>query len=160
MGFGIGAFPAGSTPAGYDPVIPAGAPRRVVPPPALKFDGATRDFPLDENGFYQASHPVDQQAALALCVSRGAIASVSSIGNKLRTISRVSPAVAETLAKTYIREGLASLTSAKSIEVIQPIQIDLSVPGRLMFAVSYLNLELAYLTENKPRTLTAELAYA
>ena len=35
------------------------------------FDGASRDFLLDENGFYQQSHPVDQEVDLVLCVSRG-----------------------------------------------------------------------------------------
>lgn len=156
---GLAAYLAGLGFVGYDPVVPPGAPRRVEPPPALLFDGQTRDFPLDENGFYKASHPVDQEVALALCVSRGAIASVSSVGNRLRTISRVSRNVADTLARTYIREGLADLVAAKSIE-IEDVQIDQSVPGRLLFSVTYLNLELAYTTGNLARTLKAELAYA
>jgi len=155
----LAAHLAGMGFVGYDPLIPPGAPRQVSPPPALRFDGATRDFPLDANGFYQASHPVDQEVALALCISRGAIASSGSIGNKLRTISRVSQSVAVTLARTYIREGLAAILARKSIE-LQDVTIDTSVPGRLMFAVTYLNLELAYTTGNKARTVNAELAYA
>ena len=159
MGYGVGWFPAGIGPAGYDPVIPPDAPRDVRPPAALQFDGQTRDFPLNATGFYKESHPVDQRVALALSISRGAIAAAPDVGNKLRTIRRVSPAVAETLAKQYIREALADLTAAKSIRVDQ-IKIDLSVPGRLMFAVTYLNLELAYLTGNEARTFTAQLAYS
>lgn len=155
----LGDYLAGLGLAGYDPQIPPGAPRNVQPPAALRFDGASRDFPLDANGFYQESHSVDQEVDLVLCVSRGAIASASSVGNKLRTISRVSKSVAEALARTYIREGLAPLVAAKSIQV-QDIAIDQSVPGRLLFAVTYLNLELAYVTGNKARTVNAELAYA
>lgn len=159
MALGIGWYAAGYGPAGYDPVIPPSAPRNVYPPAALRFDGQTRDFPLNANGFYENSHPVDQEVSLALCVSRGAIASASNVGNKLRTISRVSPTVAETLARTYINEGLAPLVAAKSIQV-DNITIDTSVPGRLLFAVTYLNLQLAYTTGNKARTVDAELAYA
>ena len=154
----LGAYLAGLGRLGYDPQIPPSAPRNVRPPAALRFDGQTRDFPLNADGFYEESHPVDQEVALILCVSRGAIASVSSVGNKLRTISRVSRSVAETLARSYIREGLAPLVARKAIEV-QDISIDQSVPGRLLFAVTYLNLELAY-AAGKPRTLNAELAYA
>lgn len=155
----FGAYLAGMGLAGYAPIIPPSAPRIVNPPAALRFDGGSRDFPLDANGFYQESHPVDQEVALVLSISRGAIASDSSVGNKLRTISRVSPRVAETLARSYIREGLAPLVARKSIE-IQDVSIDQSVPGRLLFAVTYLNLETARNTGNKPAIISAELAYA
>jgi hypothetical protein len=161
MTLGIGWYPAGLGPAGYDPVIPPDAPRGVHPPAALMFDGQTRDFPLDENGFYREVHPVDQKVELALSVSRGAIASVPGIGNKLRTIQRVRKEVAETLARSYIREALADLLASKAIQINNiDIDIDTSVAGRLLFAVTYLNLELAYLSQNKARTITAELAYA
>jgi hypothetical protein len=160
MTLGVGWYPAGLGPAGYDPVVPPNAPRDVRPPAALMFDGQTRDFPLDDNGFYREVHPVDQRVALALSISRGAIASVPGIGNKLRTIQRVRPNVAETLARNYINEALAELLRAKSIH-IEKITIDTGVAGRLLFAVTYLNLELAYLTQNKAfTTVSAELAYA
>lgn len=161
MPSGFGWLPAGVGPAGYNPVVPPNAPRDVRPPAALLFDGGTRDFPLDENGFYRAIHPVDQKVALALCVSRGAIAAVPGIGNKLRTIQRVRPDVAVTLVKNYVREALADLIAAKSIQIESDgIAVDASVPGRLLFAVTYLNLEIAYLTDNKAFTFKAELAYA
>ena len=71
---------------------------------------------------------------------RGAIASASSVGNKLRTISRVSKSVAEALARTYIREGLAprrlSRSRCKTSRSIKASRDD-------SFAVTYLNLELA-----------------
>lgn len=160
MTLGIGWFPAGFGPAGYDPVVPPNAPRDVRPPAALLFDGETRDFPLDANGFYREVHPVDQRVALALCISRGAIASVPGIGNKLRTIQRVRRDVAETLARNYINEALAEMLSSKSIR-IEKITIDTAVAGRLLFAVTYLNLELAYLTQNKAfSTVSGELSFA
>jgi hypothetical protein len=159
MPSGFGWLPAGVGPAGYNPVVPPNAPRDVRPPAALLFDGGTRDFPLDENGFYRAIHPVDQKVALALCVSRGAIAAVPGIGNKLRTIQRVRRDVAITLVNNYVREALADLIAAKSIQV-DKIEVDPDVPGRLLFAVTYLNLELAFLTQNKAFTFKAELAYA
>lgn len=159
MTLGIGWYAAGLGPAGYDPVVPPNAPRDVRPPAALLFDGETRDFPLDANGFYSEVHPVDQKVELALCISREAIAAAPEIGNKLRTIQRVKSTVAETLARNYIREVLADLLASKAIR-IENIELDVSVPGRLLFAVTYTNLELAYLTQNEPRTVTAALAYS
>ena len=105
MTYGIGWFPAGIGAAGHDPVIPPGAPRDVYPPAALQFDGQTRNYPLNETGFYEASHPVDQRVALALSISRGAIAAAPNIGNRLRTIRRVRAAVAETASA--LRAALA-----------------------------------------------------
>lgn len=126
----------------------------------MLFDGQTRDFPLDDNGFYREVHPVDQKVEIALCISRGAIASVPGIGNKLRTIQRVRAAVAETLCRNFINEALADLLKSKSIE-IQNIAIDTSVAGRLLYAVTYLNLELAFLSQDKAfSTVNGELAYA
>lgn len=157
---GFGWYPAGIGPAGYSPVVPPDAPRDVRPPAALYLDGQTRDFPLDANGFYQEVHPVDQKVELQLCLPRGAIASVPGIGNKLRTIQRVRQDVAITLAQSHLREALADLLSAKSIQ-IQQIKIDVDVPGRLLFAVTYLNLELAFLSESKAfTTVNGSLAYA
>lgn len=156
MTLGIGWFAAGYGPAGYDPVIPPGAPRNVRPPDALKLDGPTKDFLLDENGFYQNIHPVDQQVALAMLVSRGAIAAVPELGNQLRTVRRVSQTVAETLARNFVREALADLVSASSIS-IEEIRIDVSVPGRLFVEVFYLNLEL---DDAASQPLTFSLAYS
>lgn len=159
MTLGLGWFPAGIGPAGYDPVVPPDAPRNVRPPAALRLDGASRDFVLRPDGFYEESHPVDQKVALALVVSRGAIASVPGIGNRLRTIRRTTRVVAETLARQYIREALADLISGKSIE-IESIVVDAAVPGRLLFSVVYRNLELELDREQEARTFSAELAYA
>lgn len=156
MTFGAGWFPAGYGPAGYDPGIPPGEPRRVRPPAALRYDGATRDFVLREDGFYEEIHPVDQKVALALCISRGAVAAVPGLGNNLRTIKRVTQGVAETLARQHVREALADLLSAKSIR-IDAINIDASDPGRLLIQVVYFNLELE---AEDARTITAQLAYA
>jgi hypothetical protein len=156
MTLGLGWFPAGIGPAGYDPVVPPDAPRNVRPPAALRLDGASRDYVLDDDGFYAESHPVDQKVGLALLVSRGAIAVVPELGNKLRTIRRVSRTVAETLTRQHIREALADLISAKSIE-IESIVVDTAVAGRLLFSVAYRNLEL---DRDSVTTFRAELAYA
>lgn len=156
MTLGLGWFPAGIGPAGYDPVIPPDAPRRVRPPAALRYDGATRDFLLDANGFYEEIHPVDQKVALALCISRGAVAAVPELGNQLRTIRRTSRAVAETIAKQFVREALADLTRGKSI-TIEDITVQTDVPGRLLVFVLYRNIELDATMVN---TATATLAYA
>ena len=113
---GLGTYLAGMGPMGYSPSVPPNAPRDVRPPAALYFDGQTRDFPLDENGFYREVHPVDQKVELQLSLPRGAIASTPGIGNHLRTIQRVRPSVAETLCRSFIREALADLLSAKSAD--------------------------------------------
>jgi phage gp46-like protein len=155
MTLGAGWYGAGIGPAGYDPVIPPDAARSVRPPNALQFDGASRDYVLDANGFYAESHPVDQRVALALCISRGAIAAVPGLGNRLRTIQRVTQRVAETLARQYVNEALADLLAAKSI-VIRAIDVQASSPGRLLVAVTYTNLEI---DRSEARTVTADLAY-
>lgn len=156
MTLGLGWFPAGVGPAGYDPVIPPDAPRRVRPPVALRYDGATRDFVLRADGFYAEIHPVDQKVSLAMCISRGAVAAVPGLGNKLRTIRRTTAAVATTLAKQYVREALADLLAAKSI-ALKDVTVQADVPGRLLVFVLYHNLELDETTTN---TVAAELAYA
>jgi hypothetical protein len=153
---GMGWFPAGIGPAGYDPVVPPDGPRNVRPPAALRLDGLARDYVLDDDGFYAESHPVDQKVGLALLVSRGAIAAVPGIGNKLRTIRRVSVAVAETLTRQHINEALSDLIRGKSID-IESIVVDTAVAGRLLFSVAYKNLEL---DRDNERTFRAELAYA
>jgi hypothetical protein len=156
MTLGIGWYAAGYGPAGYAPVIPAGAPRVVRAPDALKLDGPTKDYLLDDDGFYQSVHPVDQQVALAMIVSRGAIAAVPELGNQLRTIRRVSKNVAIALAKSFVREALDGLVASKSIK-INDVQIDADVPGRLFVQVMYTNLELS---DGSVQTANFSLAYS
>jgi hypothetical protein len=156
MTLGAGWYAAGYGPAGYDPVIPPDAPRVVRAPDALRLDGPTKDYLLDDNGFYQSVHPVDQRVALALLVSRGAIAAAPELGNQLRTIRRVSKNVAIALAKSFVRDALNDLVTDKSIE-INDVQIDADVPGRLFVQVMYTNVEL---DKAKAQPANFSLAYS
>lgn len=151
----LGDYPAGVGPAGYDPVVPPSAPRRVRPPVSLHFDGATRDFILRDDGFYDEVHPVDQQVALALLISEGVVAAVPEVGNRLRTINRVPFAVARSTAKDYVNLALSGLLASKSI-AIDKIDVE-GTRGALFVAVTYRNL-LA--RDPRARTARVPLAYA
>jgi hypothetical protein len=50
---------------------------------ALRYEGASRDWPVDANGQYQRVHWVDQAFALGCLIRKGAIKSDPSIGNTL-----------------------------------------------------------------------------
>lgn len=136
----LGDLPAGDGPLGFDPVQPASPPRRTRPPVSLMFDGATRDFPLGEDGFYREIHPVDQRVALALLVSEGVIASAPEIGSRLRTIDRVSREVARSTATSYARLALSALVAERSIR-IEKIEVETPAGGTLLVAVTYVNLQ-------------------
>ncbi len=151
----LGSYPAGIGPAGYDPVVPPYAPRNVRPPVSLRFDGTTRDFPIDAHGFYGEVDPVDQAVALALMINEGVIAAVPDLGNRLRRITRVSPAVAKTTAEDYVRLALSSLIAAKSVS-IEKLEVQ-TRRGVILVAVTYRNLTLR---DGIERTITAPLTYS
>lgn len=136
---GAGGFPAGFGPAGVDPLPPPTPPRRVVPPPALWFDGATKDFLLDTStGLYVPLHPVDQEVALALLINLGSISSATSVGASFRSIKRITPST-KTQATRAAQDALVQLVQQRLIQIDQ-IEIDVYTIGGFAVAVSYENL--------------------
>lgn len=151
----LGDFPAGEGPLGFDPVAPLVPPRRARPPASLLFDGATRDFPLDKDGFYREIHSVDQRVALALLVTEGTIASASELGSRLRRIDRVPRGVMKSTAINHVRRALSALVAERSIR-IDAIEVETPADGTLLVAVTYANL---HLRGNEARTARVPLAF-
>lgn len=83
---GAGSYPGGLGPAGADPVATGVTlPRKA--PKAIRYEGATRGFPIEEaTGAYQAVTPVEQGFALALCTKQGDIKPSPTTGNTLHEI--------------------------------------------------------------------------
>lgn len=138
----------GASPAGYDLLVGTEALRRALPH-ALYLDGATADFPLDSDGLHRSLHPNDQWVALQLLVRQGTMRSVPGMGNRLREITRVAPARAQRLAEDYINQALSDRVRTGDIR-INSVEVDTSVRGRLVVAVSYTNMRLLPL---RPTTL-------
>lgn len=122
-------------------ILPAtGAPRTVRPPVALMYDGATAANPMDPaTGLYLEVHPVDQQVELALLITQGKISSAPNVGNKLRTIKKISIST-PAQARDFVRQALATLVSAKAIKILS-IEVKATArTGALAVVVNYTNL--------------------
>lgn len=150
---GAADYPFGYGFWGADPVIPPGSPRQVTPPVALRHTRDGRDFELDANGFYREIHPVDQKVALALVIVEGSLSSVPEMGNRLRTINRVSQAKGRTLAEQYVRLALSDLLKNGDVSIVK-VEVDNAIKGRLVVAVTYKNLRV-----NPPTQTTTQIGF-
>lgn len=136
---GAGSYGAGMGPAGFDPVADPSAPRRVTPPRALLFQLNGFDFPLDDDGLYQAVHPVDQWVALQVGVSLGAIGTSATAGNRLRRITHVGAPSTQREVEDAIRIALAAKVNDGSIR-IDAIEYEAKSFGGFKVALTYTNL--------------------
>ncbi|MBA2687504.1 MAG: hypothetical protein H0U64_05340 [Gemmatimonadaceae bacterium] len=80
-----GLFPAGIQPAGADP-IQTGYSTKPKRPTAMRYEGATRDWALDELDNYKAVTPTEQAVVLSICVRQGDIKSSPKTGSTLQEI--------------------------------------------------------------------------
>jgi hypothetical protein len=80
-----GSYPAGLAPAGAAPVQ-TGMSTTPKQPVAIRYEGATRDWALDDAANYKAVTPVEQGVVLSLCVKQGDIKSSITTGNTLHEI--------------------------------------------------------------------------
>lgn len=80
-----GVYPAGIGPAGVAPVSSSASVRQKRPT-AIRYEGATSDFPLDALGNYEAVTPVEQAVAISLCIKQGDIKSSPTTGHTLAEI--------------------------------------------------------------------------
>lgn len=80
-----GSWPGGFGPAGAAPVQ-SGSTTKPKQPVAIRYEGFTRDFALDNEANYKAVTPVEQGVALSLCVRQGDIKSSPTTGNTLHEI--------------------------------------------------------------------------
>lgn len=139
---GLGSFPLGTSPLGLDPVYKPAPAAPPIGPRAVKYDPSIRQFVLvDALGNAVDVHPVDQIVALRLTTYQGQSPSEADLGTKLRQISAsgLSAARAQDAANAEIARVLQDLTDAGDI-LLRSTVSDFSVPGRAMFAVTYVNL--------------------
>ena len=137
---GLGSAPLGSLPCGAPSVQSHSAAPGVASPRAIKFDLATRSFPMNADGTLVDVHPVDQTVELALGIELGKIPSASTVGQRIR-------AAANRLAGTKL---VATVTDAINAALAAPlanndiatlgVAIDTSVRGRIVVAYQYVNL--------------------
>lgn len=137
---------AGLTPAAYfdlageDLSAALSDPRRVTKPVAALFDGATKTFPLDDNGRVEAVHPVDQGVALALLTEYGKMTAAPGSGVKLKTITYAGgPRLVEQV-KSFCRAAVKRWTDAGDIRE-ENIGVELPGYGRINIVYSYVRLK-------------------
>jgi len=89
---GIGAAPAGSTPAGLDaqtfltPYVPK------APPAAIKLDIFERDAVLDADGHFENMGTIEQQVAISFAYPRGSIKHSKTTGHDFMDLPRLARA--------------------------------------------------------------------
>jgi len=136
-------YGAGLGPAGYSPLETPSEYVRPALPLAMRFDGASGDWLLDDNGEYVLDHPADQGVALALCIRRGAIKTARAVGNTLHKITNLSsktlPGAVENAVRTAV--PLASYLADGSV-VIRKIDHEVRPHGGLAVRVYYVNVAL------------------
>jgi len=138
---GAGSFPAGSGPAGADP-IQSGTPNGIVEPTAIRYEGASKDFALDAAGNYRRVHPVDQAVAIGMMVRQGQLKSSPTIGNTLDQITYLTGPNLKSNVENRVRTAnpIAALLASGSISIDH---IDHNTTGGKLVAVLYYrNLKL------------------
>jgi len=86
---GAGSYPAGTGPAGADPVQTSTQDTTILPT-AMRYDAPGLDWGqvtgLDGATHYRSIHPLDQGFAIAMCVKQGTLKHSRTTGNLLHTI--------------------------------------------------------------------------
>jgi hypothetical protein len=124
----------GADPGEEDLVDPLSAPRNVAPPIALVFDGKTRTFLRDDDGFLLSIHPVDQKVALALFVEKGKLAPTPSTGNTLREIKYIDKVKIETDVTNRINRALNAVLVPGDIEILK---LEVRLPSRWAVSITF-----------------------
>jgi len=146
---GAGDFGAGEGLAGED-VLPDIVPRTVTAPIALRFDGKTRDFLLDDGGRYLSVHPVDQRVALALLILKEKLASAPEVGSGLWKIAYAGGPTLIAEVNDHVRQTLQAMIKAGDIELLA-VAVEIPARGTFLVQVDYLNKRLI---ESERRVLT------
>ncbi len=135
---GFGSSPLGLALFGADLVPSAGAaPTSRTPPRALELDGATRDYALaTATDLYVDGDPTDQRVALALLVTRGAIASATSVGSTLREIRNLGTPDTKRLVEDAVLRALRDLVVSGDV-LVETIEQESTRSGQLRVAVTY-----------------------
>lgn len=136
MGFGLD--PAGLAPAGLD--LPVTTERRdAKTPQALVLDGATRNFVVNADGRFAATHWVDAKLFNRLRIRKGSVRSAPELGNDIANLDYIDPVTIEAYVRDKVRLATEDMIAAGEIAE-RSLELDLSVRGRVAYAYNYTNL--------------------
>ena len=140
MGYGSGG--AGGGPFGFDPVV-AGAGVGLVGASDMPFiDLATGDVPIDANGNYIGTHPVDHEVQMIVGTQVGRIVVVPGLGTTLADVTPEADATAVTrTALASVTSALDRLIKAGDIKLVSVIATS-PAQGRVRTIIKYINLRL------------------
>lgn len=146
-------FPAGTEPAGADPVVRVPT-TRAKRPTAIRYEGAVRDWPIyASTGGYQAVTPVEQGVVLSLMVRQGQITSSPTTGHTLDQIETLDPETIEADASDRVRRANPLARLVRDGEAaIKKIDVQI-VSNQLRVALYF-----ADLTRDKNRILRVDAA--
>ena len=139
MTAGVGAN-AGIGPAVVGPALaPSTAPSPGKQWGAPVYDLATRQILQNADGSFPSMHPVDVQVLIALGVKLGSIPSKPTAGSGNSALRQDSKAAAALTNDVTV--ALSALVKRGDIRVVG-VTIDMSIQGRTIRSVDYLNLRL------------------
>lgn len=148
-----GEFPAGTAPAGANPVI-SSVSARPKRPAAIRYEGSIRDWRITAaTGAYEAVTPVEQGMVLSLCVRQGQIKSSPTTGHTLGEILYLGGQDLEADVRDRVMRSnpLARLVAERQAAVKR---IDVQdVSGQLRVAVYFVDL-----TQDPTRLLRRDAA--
>lgn len=148
-----GVYPAGTEPAGADPIV-VGITTRVKRPTAVRYEGSLRDWKIyDSTGGYQAVTPVEQGFVLGLCVQQGQITSSPLTGHTLHEIETLDGTTIDADVNDRVRRAnpIARYLS-EGQAAIKRVVVDISA-RQLRVAVYFVDL-----TRDKNRILRRDVA--
>ena len=138
---GAGTYPAGTGPAGHDPIVPS-TPNDATYPAALRYDGYTKNWLFDDANRMRAITPVAQKMAIGLCFRKGSIKGAPQVGNTYYQIQYVD---ADNLAldieqRTRSAVPVAQCLADREAEIIRIEHWVNRTTGQLIIAVDFYDL--------------------
>jgi len=85
MSTGAGSSSAGFNRSGFDPIV-TGPATRLIGVAAMRYEGSTKDWELDEENNFVGVTPNEQAVVLSMCIKQGSIKSSPTTGNTLHQI--------------------------------------------------------------------------
>lgn len=113
---------------------------------APRYDGKTRDFPVDAAGVLKSCHPVDHMMMIGLCTRRGSWKSSPEVGHDLFNIQLLGAQSSQAGVERSVlaAEPIATLIKNGDVEILS-VQSESGAdraPNGLLVAVDYRNLRL------------------
>lgn len=118
MSTGAGISGAGVTLSGLDAIVTGPAKRRTLVA-AMRYEGSTKDWELDQDNNFVGVTPNEQAVVLSMCVRQGSIKSSPTTGNTLGEILYLgSPNIeADITNRVMLSNPIARLVDSGSISI-------------------------------------------